>query len=354
MSDDEADPELLELLRRSLGISSTQSGLSSETRVLHDAEHVYNNSIDVSISRNGTVAAAALIWDQMQQRSYDTNAWSKHELHPKAKDEATVNFIFTMDLLNFSFWSELPDDERFSVTYRGIPITTSTFWLQEDSNDSELEDRTLYTELFMHVFRSDTAEDIPLSAERLTCLREAAEVLEQDFQSSVVELIQSAEGSAGRLVNLLAHHFDAFRDESRFDDKKVRILKRAQIFVTDLWAAFGGEGYGRFDDIDTITMFADYRVPQMLHALGCLSYSPPLDYAIRNHKMISSGHSWEVQLRGNSIWCVELIRRQILKEHPEASVNAILIDFFLYDLAKEREAAGEETIPHHRTRSIWY
>lgn len=119
MSDDEADPELLELLRKSLGISSTQSGVSSETRVLQDAEHVYNNSIDVSISRDGTMAAAALIRDQMQQRSYDTSAWSKHELHPKAKDEATVNFIFTMDLLNFSFWSELPEDERFSVTYRG-------------------------------------------------------------------------------------------------------------------------------------------------------------------------------------------------------------------------------------------
>jgi len=24
-----------------------------------------------------------------------------------------------MDLLNFSFWSELPDDERFAIEYRG-------------------------------------------------------------------------------------------------------------------------------------------------------------------------------------------------------------------------------------------
>ena len=118
MSDDEADPELLELLRKSLGIESTQVGISSDTKVLQDAEYVYSNSIDVSISRNATVLAAVLIWDQMQQRSYDTSAWSKHELHPKSKDEATVNFIFSMDLLNFSFWSELPEAERFCVTYR--------------------------------------------------------------------------------------------------------------------------------------------------------------------------------------------------------------------------------------------
>lgn len=36
------------------------------------------------------------------------------------------------------------------------------------------------------------------------------------------------------------------------------------------------------------------------------------------------------------------------------NVNAILIDFFLYDTMKELEAKGAESIPHHRTRSIWY
>ncbi len=55
-----------------------------------------------------------------------------------------------------------------------------------------------------------------------------------------------------------------------------------------------------------------------------------------------------------SIWCVELIKREILRHHPDAHVNAILIDFFLYDTMKELEAAGQESIPHHRTRSIWY
>ena len=57
---------------------------------------------------------------------------------------------------------------------------------------------------------------------------------------------------------------------------------------------------------------------------------------------------------GCSIWCVELIRREILRQHPQAKVNAILIDFFLYDTIKEKEAEGVEIIPHHRTRSIWY
>lgn len=78
----------------------------------------------------------------------------------------------------------------------------------------------------------------------------------------------------------------------------MRLLKRAQICVADIWAAFDGEGSGKFHDIDKITMFADYRVPQILNTLGCLWYSPKLETAIRDKKIIPSGHSWEIQMRG--------------------------------------------------------
>jgi hypothetical protein len=48
------------------------------------------------------------------------------------------------------------------------------------------------------------------------------------------------------------------------------------------------------------------------------------------------------------------MRREIVKRDPDTHVNAILIDFFLYDTMKELEAEGKEAFPHHRTRSIWY
>lgn len=118
MSDDEVDPELVELLRQRLGISAPSDTISADTGVLRDARYIYDNSIDVAIDMRGTQSAAASIWDQMQQRSYSTKAWSEHELHPRAKDEATVNFIFTMDLLNFSFWSEQSEEDRFAVLYK--------------------------------------------------------------------------------------------------------------------------------------------------------------------------------------------------------------------------------------------
>lgn len=118
MSDDEADPELLELLRQHFQ-KSTLTPIRSETHVLEGAEYVYDNSVDVALDSQSTRAAASMIYNKMQKKEYSTKNWSSHELHPKAKDESTVAFIFTLDLLNFSFWSELDDEERFAIEYKG-------------------------------------------------------------------------------------------------------------------------------------------------------------------------------------------------------------------------------------------
>lgn len=118
MSDNEADPELLELLRQHLHGTDIKSE-EPETHVLEGAEYVYNNSIDVAIDSQSTKAAASRIYDEMQKKQYSTKTWSSHDLHPKTKDESTVAFIFTMDLLNFSFWSEKSAHERFAIEYKG-------------------------------------------------------------------------------------------------------------------------------------------------------------------------------------------------------------------------------------------
>jgi hypothetical protein len=46
------------------------------------------------------------------------------------------------------------------------------------------------------------------------------------------------------------------------------------------------KGFGRFDDIDCVTMFADYRVPQQLCALGVLRYSIELQQALRKEEKV--------------------------------------------------------------------
>lgn len=269
MSDDEADPELLALLRKSLGLGGGAANpRAAETKVLENAEYVYNNAIDVALSAGKTKDVAETIWHIMQKKEYSTHTWSEHELHPKSKDESTVDFIFTMDLLNFSFWSEERDEKKqFAIEYRGrkwtgywslvaalqraldegIPITDPEYWVNED---------VCTDDVIKHVFRSVTEEQIPLLPERIQCLREAGRVLCKDFDGSFTNCIYSAHYSAASLVNLLAESFPCFRDETTFHGRRVRLYKRAQILVADLWACFNGESYGEFQDIEKVTMFA--------------------------------------------------------------------------------------------------
>lgn len=189
MSDDEVDHELLDLLRKKFGIGNNNGG-PPETKVLENARFVYDNSTDVAIDMRSTKLAAQLVHAEMQKREYSTKTWSEHELHPKAKDESTVNFIFTMDLLNFSFWSEKSEEERFAVIYKGkrwtgywslvaslqraleqeIPITSPDFWIDEE----RCTDDILRT-----VFASGTEEEIPMLDERIRCLREAGRILDE-------------------------------------------------------------------------------------------------------------------------------------------------------------------------------
>lgn len=121
MSDDEPDHELLELLRQHMQGKLTLNQ-EPETGVLESAEWVYDNSIDVALDMRSCKNAAAAIYAQMQEKQYSPATWSSHELHPdrwELGDEETVAFVFTMDLLNFSFWSERKDEDRFAVEYAG-------------------------------------------------------------------------------------------------------------------------------------------------------------------------------------------------------------------------------------------
>lgn len=109
-----------------------------------------------------------------------------------------------------------------------------------------------------------------------------ASVLKSKFNGSVLEMVASAKSSAERLLSVVTDNFPCFRDCAEMPSSKdgrdppviVSLHKRAQIFIADLWSLFEGKGpAGRFDDIESITMFADYRVPQSLQYFGAMKYS---------------------------------------------------------------------------------
>ena len=158
----------------------------------------------------------------------------------------------------------------------------------------------------------------------------------------------------------------------------VYIWKRAQILVAETWAAFypsdAAAPHPFFPSgVQQLTMFADYRVPQILNYLMIIKYPEDLVTTLKNHTLLSSGCREEMSIRAASILAVEAIRNEIndsekgdsidgLNGHGENEISSVLIDFYLWDLAKSIEAEEQsidgiqtgEMLPPHRTRSIWY
>lgn len=147
------------------------------------------------------------------------------------------------------------------------------------------------------------------------------------------------------------------------------ILKRAQILIADLWSTFRGEANspGYFSDIDRLTMFADYRVPQILIHLGLLKCSPKLlsllNAAGQGRAPLlpanlgpDMGGKLETEIRGSSIQAVECLCDEMKRLRPNLKkLNSILVDFYLWDTAKKlRGNSAFEKSPILYCESIFY
>ncbi len=92
--------------------------------MLKQFNNIQQNSQDVLIKKEALDAVADQILHQMTIVKYSTSTWRTHDLHPKDQTESTIDWIFLVDLLNFSFWSDSSDPaEMHTVTYKGQAYT---------------------------------------------------------------------------------------------------------------------------------------------------------------------------------------------------------------------------------------
>lgn len=202
---------------------------------------------------------------------------------------------------------------------------------------------------------------ITLLQERVACLHEVGKKLIEKYNGNFKNVVKASDGSASKLLALIVEEFPCFRDEAVFHRQKVSLYKRAQILIGDVYAHSKGEGIGSFEDLSqTITMFADYRVPQVLVHFGAMTYKPELLNDLKENKILLNGEEKEVEIRGASIYIVEQAKAKVLEylkaDHPEVSlthVNSILIDHFLWDY-RRMHAEYLTYIPFHKTLSVYY
>ncbi|MGC8492826.1 MAG: queuosine 5'-phosphate N-glycosylase/hydrolase [Syntrophobacteraceae bacterium] len=302
-----------------------------------------------AIARWGHIAGASPSWD--------------HPCHFFDGTEETVRWIFTLDVLNHCFWPD-PGKPAWSVVYKseefsgywglaaalkrakehGVPITDPRFL----SGISKTELAEIFS--FHGPGSAPRSEiQIPMFAERLANLHEAGQIILKKLGGNLMSLFDAASGSAAALCCLIVSHFPSFRDEAFYRGERVYFWKRAQIFVSDVFSAFSGYKWGAFADIDRLTAFADYKLPQVLRELGIISYRPDLAAKIDALELLEPGSGEEVEIRAVTLHAVERLKQDFL--HVGRTLTSPQIDNWLWNLGQLDEFRKH---PYHRCRTIFY
>ncbi|MGQ9601829.1 MAG: queuosine 5'-phosphate N-glycosylase/hydrolase [Candidatus Bipolaricaulia bacterium] len=277
--------------------------------------------------------------------------------------ERTVAYLLVLDSLNFCFWA--PEGKpKWEIDYQGEPL--SGYFALAAALKRAFEAGMPFDEArFLAQLSLDELEailagrgELQLLDRRLAILNELGKGLLERYgggrggrasRSRPSRLVEAAAGKAVELVRSLARDFPSFRDEALYKGQRILFYKRAQIFAADLWLAFGGQDWGSFTDVDRLTAFADYKLPQVLRQLGILRYSLELAAKVDRLEPLPPGSPEEIEIRANTIWAVELLRQELARLGQ--ALMSVELDWLLWEMGQREEFKQK---PHHRTVTIFY
>lgn len=133
-------------------------------------------------------------------------------------------------------------------------------------------------------------------------------------------------------------------------------LKRAQLFAQMVAGRLQNQRPGGFDHhwLATLTVPADYRVPQALRGLGVLHYEPKLAGAVDQGLELPAGTAMELEVRAATVLAVDAIAVTAGQPWAPAHVDEKLWLLGRGKLPELRERFDYVETPHHLTAGTHY
>jgi hypothetical protein len=288
--------------------------------------------------------AAALPLDQIGSPTLDAAA------HVLGRGETTVAYFLILDAVNFgSGWFPVlrkrPGCSGYFTVSRAL---TDEFRKNGAPSAEALAGMTAARAAA--IFGQDPAHPEVMELMELfaTALSDLGALVSRAFGGSWAALKESAGFSAERLVRTLAQ-MPLYRDVSSYRGRVVPFFKRAQLTCADLWLAFDGAGFGRFDDIESLTIFADNLVPHVLRLDGVLLYDQDLARRIDAGELIRPQSEEEIEIRACAVAAVERIVAEVARAGRATSARRL--DYWLWNRGGRPEF---KAVPRHRARTPFY
>lgn len=320
--------------------------------ILASTKTVMENATFVSLNPKKVKENAAKIAEYLK-KSAD---FPDHGHRLTGNFEKDTQLILFESMMGFCFWAmpgeakwgiELSDGEKVDGWYgvcasfkraydEGIPVTDVNFLENVSKEDVQ------------NIFRTSTGAEIPLMDERVNILNENACILKKQFNGQAVNLISASDNDAVKLFELLIKHFPSYRDTAIYNGSEVVFLKIAHLLAVDLEYRLTTYSKRPFlKNFNQLSVFADYKLPQLLRMFGILKYEKYLADMVDSYAIIPKGSPEEIEMRAGAIWGVELLRQEI----PEYS--SMQIGHVIW-LMSQDQALQSQIKPYHRTLTTFY
>jgi hypothetical protein len=324
-------------------MSEMEIALTEQVRTACNA--VADLSTHVHINYDHLASYASLL--PIEREQYPELDPQSHYLN---RGDDTAAFFLILDTINFgSGYFPLLSKRPGMSGYFTVAHSLNDFYKNrgpltaEDLTHLTIEDCT-------GIFAQDPANKAVAELMQLftTALNDLGHYLLESFDGSYIALIEAAGSSAERLVQLLMK-MPFFNDVALYDNLKVPFYKRAQLMAADLSIAFQGEGLGTFNDLYTLTIFADNLVPHVLRVDNVLFYEEVLSARIDAGELIPFGSAEEIEIRACAVHAVELLKEEL--NRIGYGVTSLDLDYLLWNRGQQPYYKAR---PRHRTRTVFY
>jgi len=195
--------------------------------------------------------------------------------------EQVTAYVFVIDAINFCFW---PNNPEGAYEYEHMANNLATI-LDDDPEFFTPARLAAVTEQEIRQRIYNSLEEFALVDERARLIREVGQIMVE--KELTFEAFVRANLDCQDLVKAIIDNLPGFRDHAEYMGRTIFFYKRAQILVADLCGAYKDYKAAKFDaDVPklteqiNLTMFPDYRVPQILRHRGIFEYSAELAQAI--------------------------------------------------------------------------
>lgn len=274
--------------------------------------------------------------------------WQMPDILPK-NPAAFISHNFFINAVNFAFTRFEPPYNKYALNESiiGALASSACFYRrfgEKPINPDKILDIVSSLEKTKQFFQGVNLP--PLIEERMSNLREAANILKIVFDGHVENILEAAKFNVNQLIEQMIMFFPLSYGADYYKSKSNLLFlnKRIQLWMLiHQGRAMHSQGeLPLLKNINNVGPVADYQIPRYLNAAGVLKYQPSLMEKIERHEIISFGSPEEIEIRCATVFAVcELLKRTRL--------TMLAIDHFLWS-----EGRKIKNVQHHLTPTTAY